>query len=584
MAQSSTTTAINPEAWLRESLVDKDTKPSQILERYFSLCMREPKQSIVHRVEKLTEFLNSDTYQHSSNVSLRQVRSLGIKLYYKTLESMLVAEENRLQVSNFTTLLNNDDFHCSLVACSFEIVFTVFKLEKYMFPYLLDYFHIKSFELLKLIESFIRQEQTLPNSLIHHLSKIEERILEQVAWADLNSPIYTLLKEKDAPQTYQTLCQIWLSKQKTVPSSPWKMNQPLSRTPTKSTPSTPNHNSSSSSSFQTPTGPVTPSGESRGRYSYSLELFFRKVLHLLSVRVNDLSNRLQLPQPFINQILQTLINVVTHHSELMYNRHLDTLLMCSVYGVCLANKQKLTYRVIIDKYRIQPQSVAKIYREIPLDGEEKGDIIKFYNIKFIPRLENFIIQVTETATSQNNNTNNGNTSNNNNTLNIVNSVSVPHSSNSISTLETNNSSSSLALSSTSTISSSTSTRLAPPLSPSMTPISFYPSPVKSNTRPNALLGSFSPSTTISPTPIKPSAAHNLYLSPMKYPTNNTPMKLSSHYISGESLPNDLRNINQSLNRQTRKRLFPEVQEESQRKKPDVSSESPDETDSSPHTE
>lgn len=45
----------------------------------------------------------------------QQRRDLGVKLYYKILEAMLVAEEERLKrasvSSDFSTLLRHDSFH-----------------------------------------------------------------------------------------------------------------------------------------------------------------------------------------------------------------------------------------------------------------------------------------------------------------------------------------------------------------------------------------------------------------------------------------------------------------------------------------
>lgn len=94
----------------------------------------------------------------------------------------------------------------------------------------------------------------------------------------------------------------------------------------------------------------------------------------------------------------------------MRNRHIDQIMLCVVYGVCKVNKLKdVAFRKILEKYRLQPHSCPKVrrlilgrlctdslyqtYRVVVLASkDETGDIIKFYNSVFIPRLESFLVQ------------------------------------------------------------------------------------------------------------------------------------------------------------------------------------------------
>ena len=46
----------------------------------------------------------------------------AVKVYYKVLEALLVAEEMRTQQHDFTSLLTSSSFHQCLLACSAEIV------------------------------------------------------------------------------------------------------------------------------------------------------------------------------------------------------------------------------------------------------------------------------------------------------------------------------------------------------------------------------------------------------------------------------------------------------------------------------
>ncbi|KAK7602577.1 hypothetical protein V9T40_008166 [Parthenolecanium corni] len=78
----------------------------------------------------------------------------------------------------------------------------------------------------------------------------------------------------------------------------------------------------------------------------------------------------------------------------MKNRHLDQILMCTVYVACKVLQINLTFQEIMKCYRNQPQSTSNIYRNVLLhvdkDGvEERGDLIKFYNSVYVKVIQKF---------------------------------------------------------------------------------------------------------------------------------------------------------------------------------------------------
>lgn len=52
----------------------------------------------------------------------------GVKVYYRVLESMLKAEQDRTGRSNFASLLASVSFHKCLAACSFEVVIASYRM------------------------------------------------------------------------------------------------------------------------------------------------------------------------------------------------------------------------------------------------------------------------------------------------------------------------------------------------------------------------------------------------------------------------------------------------------------------------
>jgi len=141
---------------------------------------------------------------------------------------------------------------------------------------------------------------------------------------------------------------------------------------------------------------------SRRAGSHSLELFFRKIFQLASVRSKDLCLRLQISPKIYQQVWQALNEVLTSQHQLMCNRHLDQLIMCTLYGVCRVNQLGITFRTIIEQYRAQAQASSKIFREVVLNSmEEKGDIITFYNSIYIPIMETYLLQFQQNAEKEN---------------------------------------------------------------------------------------------------------------------------------------------------------------------------------------
>ncbi|OQR86989.1 hypothetical protein ACHHYP_09624 [Achlya hypogyna] len=127
-----------------------------------------------------------------------------------------------------------------------------------------------------------------------------------------------------------------------------------------------------------------------------LQLFFRKVLALAANRIHALGTHLALDLVYLNQVWTCVKECISNHQELLRNRHLDHLILCSFYGVCKVNRvvPEVTFKRVTDAYKRTYPAAAKssIIREIPLDHGVKGDVIKFYNRCFIPTLKGFLLQ------------------------------------------------------------------------------------------------------------------------------------------------------------------------------------------------
>ncbi|XP_076003457.1 retinoblastoma-like protein 1 [Genypterus blacodes] len=169
----------------------------------------------------------------------------------------------------------------------------------------------------------------------------------------------------------------------------------------------------------------------RPRRTGSLALFFRKIYHLASVRLRDLCVKLDIASELRGKIWTCFEHTLVHSTDLMKDRHLDQLLLCSVYIISKITKESHTFQDIMKCYRSQPQASSHVYRSVllrrtsreqvadenmevdPASGgesaekanqasgeanaiqsgeEERGDLIQFYNSVFVLKMKSFALR------------------------------------------------------------------------------------------------------------------------------------------------------------------------------------------------
>lgn len=84
--------------------------------------------------------------------------------------------------------------------------------------------------------------------------------------------------------------------------------------------------------------------------------------------------------------------------QLLTDRHLDQLIMCTIYGVCKAAQvaPSITFNNIITKYTDifkHIKNIHNIYVAVMINAEsgERKDIINFYNDVYIKVMKEYII-------------------------------------------------------------------------------------------------------------------------------------------------------------------------------------------------
>uniref|UniRef100_A0A8C8GWZ2 Retinoblastoma-like protein 1 n=1 Tax=Oncorhynchus tshawytscha TaxID=74940 RepID=A0A8C8GWZ2_ONCTS len=502
--------------------------PSEALMQIFKSCSRDPIVAILSRVKTLGETFKQHYTKDSeelpgSHMDFAENRmKLAEILYYKILENVMAQETRRLHGKDMAVLLEQDIFHCSLMACCLEVVLFAYSSQR-TFPWIISIFKLRPFYFFKVIEVFIRSEEGLSRDMVKHLNSIEEQVLECRAWT-ADSVLWEALEqahnkvptveEVNFPSSFDTgnssagpshLPLVALSPiihprirefrtglssaRKDIPPSPLSVHDRYSSpaagsakrrlfgddsssqaqqspslakrlmftpggtlkidTPTILNMTTANGqqltNRPPCSEYNVPIGepgsPITaqvlltasPSRpipapqaqpdpqQSRPRRTGSLALFFRKVYHLASVRLRDLCVRLDISAELRGKIWTCFEHSIVQCPELMKDRHLDQLLLCSIYIISKITKEGHTFQDIMKCYRSQPQASShvsdptcqvflnssvlyfKIFsntsaeggssrEEALAQGEERGDLIQFYNSVYVLKIKGFALR------------------------------------------------------------------------------------------------------------------------------------------------------------------------------------------------
>lgn len=264
---------------------------------------------------------------------LERCRSCCVRLYYSSLESLLMTEEARLGTSCHEALLSNASFHRALLACCMEVALKSCNYVTLAFPCTLNTFEVTPFDLCKMVESFVRHQPSLPIMLRKHLGNVEEQIVESMAW-----------------------------------------HGPHIRA-------------------QQGHGQDTPDGLP----SKSVELLIRKTQRLAVERMVKLAMMLKIPVNIIETLRDSVEWAIDRARSLLYDRHLDNTILCVLYGVAkvMRLKPEVSFKKIIAAHKKCNGAKLEIIRHVVLaNSNERGDVIQFYNKVFIPKMKSYLLSLT----------------------------------------------------------------------------------------------------------------------------------------------------------------------------------------------
>ncbi|KAK8552689.1 hypothetical protein V6N12_041270 [Hibiscus sabdariffa] len=470
IAATPVSSAMTTAKWLRTFVCLLPSRPSAELQRFLSSCDKDVTNDVIRRAHIILEAIFPSNQERSvagslqsanlmDNIWMEQRRLEALKLYYRVLEAMCTAEAQILHAPNLTSLLTNERFHRCMLACSAELVLATHKTATMLFPTVLDRTGITAFDLSKVIESFIRHEESLPRELRRHLNSLEERLLESMVW-DKGSSLYnTLIVARPAlsaeinrlgllaepmPSLDAVAMQINFSggittvpplqKQETSPNnlggsilgqngdvrSPKRLCTDYRSVLVE-------RNSFTSpvkdrllgfsnlrkvplqSAFASPTRP-NPGGGGETCAETGINIFFSKINKLAAVRINGMVEKLQLSQEIREKVYDLFQQILSQQTSLFFNHHIDQIILCCFYAVAKISQLELSFKEIICNYKKQPQCKPEVYSSVFVDrpstqqngrtGQDHVSIIVFYNTKFIPTVKHLVEELGPARTTR----------------------------------------------------------------------------------------------------------------------------------------------------------------------------------------
>lgn len=274
----------------------------------------------------------------------RKRLEMAEKLFYKMLDDF-AREEVKMRKPDVAESLRQDLFVRALFACAVEIVVFSYGCQPYTFPWILHRIRLPAYHFYKIIELVVRTENQLSRDMVKHLTMLEERILDSISW-EADSPLWKTIEESNmSVPSCEDVC---------LPHQLSSLDVSAQRTETLNALSA--HAMKGGKAVESKAALVagkmaSKDGEARfakPRRGGSLGLFFRKFYHLASVRMQDLCEQLNVGSKEVRLKIWTCFEyVIVHSVDLMKNRHLDQILMCTVYVACKVLEINLTFQEIM---------------------------------------------------------------------------------------------------------------------------------------------------------------------------------------------------------------------------------------------
>jgi len=334
---------------------------------------------------------NTGINQPKTHIKINEIKAT----YYRMVDEMLSIEDKKIGALKAAQIMACLEFHKSALAAATEVVLFVHNSMAIRFEQILEICEVQAFDFWKLIRAFLKFDPVMPGPLRMHFQQIEIKIITSLAWQK-NSSLHMLISkivEKEKQEEKKSAIRIessfCLEKEDTgsAKATPMRdVNPPLEAKESPKIPLTID-NATLQLYLQT--------GSHFGDISIAHEFFFQRVLHIVSSKILSMSEALGInDEPTKEKLWEVMKHCLSSETDLMIDRHIDQLLLCTLYAVGKMAGAKFTFNNIISKYIDLHSSfgdtVTSLFFHVKIDDRKTEDIIGFYNHVFIPRVKSAI--------------------------------------------------------------------------------------------------------------------------------------------------------------------------------------------------
>jgi len=384
--------------------LDSDGFPP-VMSRHLTYWKEETKIRIIQNLESWVAKIDyecKNDYNHS--VSGNTPKESLKYLYLKFVDELLSQEEsNTLSrrklaksesvAKELSKTLYRIEFHKAVFTWAAETILFIYNEQKLIFEQLLEFMNLSVFDFWKIVNSFIVVDSQMPTPLKRHFRDIEIKIVTDLGWKDNTTILEYQSELNDIREDVEMQAQTppdenikTSSKSKEV--GPGSGESPMTEE------DIPSKFDEDKVSHKTKRAAIKP-----------LDLFFRRVLHLSAYKILTLSEELGLNDAIKEQAWEVIKKCLGYETHLLYNRHLDQLILCTIYGVCKINfkrkEEQKKFNAIIKTYKelqskltgASVQMFQNMYTTVRLVDDSYGNIIDFYNKIFINTMKPYIMNL-----------------------------------------------------------------------------------------------------------------------------------------------------------------------------------------------
>lgn len=230
---------------------------------------------------------------------------------------------------------------------------------------------VHAFDFLKVLETVVRSEDCLTESLATHARALEERIVVTLVW-QLTSPLWTALQRTPlhvSPPSHRG----FLSPGRAPLASPQASPAP----------------GADPAYHLSEAAPLDNTDQANVR---AISFFSRKLMRVAQSNLRKIAQRLKLPSEATSLSFAGVQHALSDHPQLIENLHLDYIILSCIYSVCKLLDHACPFKSIVFEYRRLDWPCPAPCRAIALPSGP-GDVIDFYNEVFLPKMKTFMFDL-----------------------------------------------------------------------------------------------------------------------------------------------------------------------------------------------